>query len=104
MDGDRIDRTDRIEALELKAGTIGLSDEEAVELGHLYAEARGAEYSDAAEERARRHASAQPVKQERKERRRRLPLSFWRRKVETKPHILEVGQTANPPEDASRAA
>ena len=96
----------RMQALIEKAGTIGLSDEEAIELGRLYAEAAGKPHSTAAEEGAARAARAATVtvRDERKERRRRWPFKYLEQRTQSKGRSLEIGGTATPPEDADRAA
>jgi hypothetical protein len=88
-----------------KARTAGLSDAEATELGRLYAEAKGAPYSSAAEEHAAQTAAAHAtlLRQERGERRKRLPFGLFARRPYTT-RSLEIGQTTSAPEDADRAA
>jgi hypothetical protein len=88
-----------------KAGTRGLSDAEATELGRLYAEAEGAPYSNATEERAAQKAAAEAtrLREERRQRRRRWPFGLFEHRTYTT-RSLEIGQTSTSPEDADRAA
>jgi hypothetical protein len=96
----------RMTALIEKASTVGLSEDEASELGRLYAEAAGKEHSTAADESAARAEglTAYHVRDERRERRRRWPLRWVDRRMQSKGRALEIGGTATPPEDADRAA
>jgi hypothetical protein len=96
----------RMTALVEKASTVGLSESEATELGRLYAEAAGKEHSTAADESAARagRTSTYRIRDERKERRRRWPLRYLDRRMQSKGRSLEIGATATPPEDADRAA
>ncbi len=97
---------ERMRALIEKAGATGLSDEETVELGRLYAEAAGKPHSTAADEAAARatRASTITVREERKERRRRWPFRHLDERMQSKGRSLEIGGSATPPEDADRAA
>jgi hypothetical protein len=98
-----------MEELIQKAARTGLSDDEAVELGHLYAEASQQRYSSAADERRAQAARVATfrVRDERKVRQRRWPfgLRIKDTRAYTKGRSMEIGQTASTtPEDARPAA
>jgi hypothetical protein len=90
----------RLQQLERKAATIGLDDDEAGELGRLYAEAEGKPYSDAEHERTVRLEAEHPLKERKGPHAgRHNPFSarlFWRGRS------LEIGQASTPAEDAER--
>ena len=96
----------RMQQLEQKAASAGLSDEEAEELGRIYAAVAGKPYSGAAEERARQAEEAQAlrVRDERRRKRRVWPFGMREKKLYSTARSLELGQTATPPEDAEEAA
>ncbi len=85
----------RMAVLTAKAGKVGLSEQEACELGRLYAEAEGNRYSDVAAEREKRVAEELAERELRARRHRRGPFGFLfgtRR--------LEIGTTSVPAEEA----
>jgi hypothetical protein len=86
----------RLRTLKAKGGTVGLSDSEASELGHLFAQAEHKPYVDAAEERLARTKRERSL-EERNPRRRWSPFRVrrWARS-------LEIGQTASLTEDVDR--
>ena len=96
----------RMQQLEDKAGRVGLSDDEATELGKLYAEASGKPYEGVAEERAKQaeEAASLRVRDERRQKRRMWPFGMREKKLYTNARSLELGGTATPPEDAEEAA
>ena len=99
----------RMQALIEKAAGSGLSEDEAVELGHLYAEAGEKEYSNAADEHLAQAARMEQfrAREERKVRHRRWPFGkgIEDKRAYTKARSMEIGQTASTtPEDARPAA
>ena len=85
----------RMALLRAKAGKVGLSEQEACELGRLYAQAEGKRYSDVAAEREKRAAEELAERELRARRRRKGPFVFL---LGTR--RLEIGTTSVPAEEA----
>ena len=86
----------RMQTLEAKRGTIGLSDDEASELGHLFAEAAHKPYADADMERRAR------ARRERSQEEQNLPRRWSPFRLRRWARSLEIGQTASLTEDVER--
>jgi hypothetical protein len=87
----------RTAELKAKAAAVGLSEQEAGELGRLLAEAEGKPYSDAATERAKRTAGERAEPEPKARRRRRGLFGL----LVGKP-ALDVGATGLPGENGER--
>ncbi len=85
----------RMAVLKAKAAKVGLSEQEAGELGRLYAEAEGKPYSDVAAEREIRAAEERADRERRAQLRRKGPFGLL---LGTR--RLEIGTTSVPAEEA----
>jgi hypothetical protein len=92
----------RMKSLEEKAARTGLNDDEASELGRLYAEAEGEPYVSAAEEH-RRERAAVIAMEKRMASTRRWPFRLFDRRPFVHARSLEIGQTGVSAEETEHA-